>query len=100
MAYQAGTIDVALAAALGDDTRLIADLRLAFGEGASRHFAALGQAETEAEVWDAVTRLRSLAASFGLQRLVVALAPVVADRRVTAAQLRRIARILASMKAC
>ena len=41
MAYDPGAIDAALAAAVGDEPALIAELRLAFVESAQRALAAM-----------------------------------------------------------
>ena len=50
MAYDPGAIDAALAAAVGDEPLLIAELRLAFTEGAVRSLAAM-EAATDGEEW-------------------------------------------------
>ena len=70
MAIGPGAIDAALAAAVGDDPALIAELRAAFVDSARRGLAALeGAADDEA--WRAACwRLKGLAASFGAVRLV------------------------------
>ncbi len=99
MAYHSGAIDVSLAAALGDDPALIADLRVAFFEGIARHLDALDRAASSAAIIDAASRLRSLAASFGAHRLMRALAPVIETGLVTATGRRRIDRAVAMMKA-
>lgn len=78
MAYDPGAIDAALAAAVGDEPVLIAELRLAFQESAERALAALETA-TDEEAWRAAAwRLKGLAASFGALRLMEA-AQVAAD---------------------
>ena len=65
MAYDPGAIDAALAAAVGDEPLLIAELRLAFTEGAVRSLAAM-EAATDGEEWrSAAWRLKGLSASFG-----------------------------------
>ena len=70
MAYDPGAIDAALAAAVGDEPALIADLRLAFVEGVERGVAALDSA-TDDEAWRvAAWRLKGLTASFGAVRLM------------------------------
>ena len=74
MAYDPGAIDATLAAAVGEDPQLIAELRLAFGESAARAMAAIEVADSE-EAWQATThRLKGLAASFGAVRLMAAAA--------------------------
>ena len=70
MAYDPGAIDATLAAAVGDEPGLIAELRLAFVESAQRSLAALESARDTAEWRDAAARLKGLAASFGAVRLM------------------------------
>lgn len=70
MAYDPGHIDATLAAAVGDDPALVAELREAFLDSAKRGIAGLEQAR-DADAWrQAAWRLRSLAASFGAVRLM------------------------------
>jgi HPt (histidine-containing phosphotransfer) domain-containing protein len=70
MAYDPGAIDATLAAAVGDDPALIAELREAFLDSADRVVEALEGAESD-EVWrNAAWRLKGLAASFGAVRLM------------------------------
>lgn len=70
MSYDPGALDSALAAAVGDDSSLQAELRGAFLDSARRHFAALGAAATDVEWRDTAWRLKSLAASFGATDLM------------------------------
>ena len=71
MAYDPGAIDAALAAAVGGDPALVAELRVAFREGADRALAAMAEAADDAAAWQAAAaRLRGLAASFGAVRLM------------------------------
>ena len=70
MAYDPGAIDAALAAAVGDDPLLIADLRVAFVDGVARALAAMTEAG-DAPAWcEAAWRLHALAASFGATGLM------------------------------
>jgi HPt (histidine-containing phosphotransfer) domain-containing protein len=70
MAYNHGAIDAALAAAVGDEPLLIAELRLAFVASVEQAVAVM-TAATDAEEWDiAARRLKGLAASFGAVRLM------------------------------
>lgn len=64
MSYEVA-LDVSLAAALGDDHALLAELRGAFLDSANRHLEALREAEGPDSWTDAALRLKSLAASFG-----------------------------------
>ena len=67
MAYDPGAIDATLAAAVGDDPALIAELREAFLDSAGRVVEALERAESD-EAWrNAAWRLKGLAASFGAE---------------------------------
>lgn len=70
MAYDPGAIDATLAAAVGDEPGLIAELREAFLDGVKGGLAGLHRAE-DAGAWkDAALRLKGLAASFGAVRLM------------------------------
>lgn len=70
MAYDPGAIDATLAAAVGEDPALIAELRMAFLDSAQRSLAALGAARDDAAWRTAAWRLKGLAASFGAVRLM------------------------------
>ena len=70
MAFDPGAISSNLAAAVGDDASLIAELKLAFTESAERVLVALEAAE-ERESWIvAASRLKGLTASFGAVKLM------------------------------
>lgn len=72
MAYDPGAIDAALAAAVGDEPLLIAELRLAFIDSVE---AALTQMRmsTDIDAWThAARRMKGLAASFAAVRLMAA----------------------------
>jgi len=72
MSYDPGAIDAALAAAVGDEPVLIAELRFAFQESAERALQSLEEAGDD-EAWrTAAWRLKGLAASFGAIRLMEA----------------------------
>jgi histidine phosphotransfer protein HptB len=81
MAYDPGAIDATLAAAVGDDPALIAELRLAFLDSVTRALGALAAASDGAAWKDAALRLKGLSASFGAVRLM-ALAGEAADAPV------------------
>lgn len=95
MAYDPGAIDATLAAAVGDDHQLIAELRLAFVESAERCLASLRGAE-EPDAWrSAGLRLKGLAASFGAVRLMALAEELAAsphDLRLVARAERALAR--------
>ncbi len=70
MAYDPGAIDATLAAAVGDEPALIAELREAFLDSVQRGLDGLERAR-DAEGWQAAAwRLKGLAASFGAIRLM------------------------------
>ena len=70
MAYDPGAIDATLAAAVGDEPALIAELRQAFLDSAGASVTAMGHAKDAAAWKDAALRLKGLAASFGAVRLM------------------------------
>lgn len=70
MSYDPGALDAALAAAVGDDAALIADLRYAFIESAERQLDLLERARCDANWKIAAWRLKGLAASFGVVGLM------------------------------
>lgn len=70
MAYDPGAIDATLAAAVGDEPALIAELRLAFSESAERALTAMTLAVDHEDWRAAAWRLKGLAASFGAVRLM------------------------------
>ncbi|WP_022682188.1 Hpt domain-containing protein [Sphingobium bisphenolivorans] len=78
MSYDPGALNAALAAAVGDDRTLIADLRVAFMESAERQFDLLRRARCDANWELAAWRLKGLAASFGMSSLI-AMADEAAD---------------------
>lgn len=81
MAYDPGAIDATLAAAVGDDPALVAELRLAFTQGVAAALVTLAAAGGDQSGWrSAAYRLKGLAASFGAVRLM-ALASEAADAR-------------------
>jgi HPt (histidine-containing phosphotransfer) domain-containing protein len=66
MSYDPGALEAALAAAVGDDAALVADLRQAFLESAERQIDLLERARCDANWQLAAWRLKGLAASFGV----------------------------------
>jgi histidine phosphotransfer protein HptB len=73
-------LDVSLAAALGDDQALVAELRTAFLGSACRHFRVMAEAESDAQWHDSALRLKGLAASFGAESLMQAAARAAESR--------------------
>ncbi len=65
MVYDPGALNASLAAAVGSDPILVAELRSAFVESASRQTDLMGRARCDAKWLVAAERLKILAASFG-----------------------------------
>ena len=70
MAYDPGSITASLAAAVGDDPALMAELRAAFLESAERQYDLMRRARCDANWEIAASRLKSVAASFGASGLI------------------------------
>lgn len=70
MAYDPGTLEAALSAAVGSDITLIADLRRAFLESADRQIDLLARARCDANWTMAALRLKGLCASFGVNHMM------------------------------
>jgi HPt (histidine-containing phosphotransfer) domain-containing protein len=69
MAYDPGALNASLAAAVGSDSDLMAELRTAFIDSAERQLDLMGRARCDANWVIAASRLKSLAASFGASGL-------------------------------
>ncbi len=69
MAYDPGTLNASLAAAVGADSHLLGELRTAFLESAARQFDLMGRSRCDANWVIAGSRLKSLAGSFGVTGL-------------------------------
>lgn len=70
MVYDPGALRTALAAAVGDDPELVAELRAAFLDSAVRTADLLGRARSDLNWQMAARRLQGLAASFGAVELM------------------------------
>ncbi len=66
MAYDPGALHASLAAAVGSDPTLMAELHAAFLESAERQLDLMGRSRCDANWRHAAERLKSLAASFGV----------------------------------
>ena len=64
MAFESGPFDATLAAAVGENPALLAELRAAFGESLERHLDLLKRARCDGNWAVAAQRLKGLAASF------------------------------------
>lgn len=69
MAYDPGALNASLAAVVGADHELLAELRGAFIESAARQLDLMGRARCDANWTIAASRLKSIAASFGASGL-------------------------------
>lgn len=96
MAYDPGAIDATLAAAVGDEPALIAELRIAFVDSAERAIATIEAAADEAGWRLGAARLKGLAASFGAIRLM-ALASDAAETPHDPEVLRKLKRAVARL---
>ncbi len=70
MVYDPGALNASLAAAVGSDPELMRELRSAFLESAARQTDLMGRARCDANWSIAASRLKSVAASFGVTGLV------------------------------
>jgi HPt (histidine-containing phosphotransfer) domain-containing protein len=99
MAYEPGALDAALAAAVGDDPMLVAELRNALVESAERHADLLSRARCDANWHSAAWRLKGLAASFGAMILMQAAAEALEAAPGDPVALRKVNRAIALLKA-
>lgn len=88
-------LNTSLAAAVGDDQALVAELRSAFLESASRHVDAMQRATSDADWREAGLRLKGLAASFGATALMALAGHAAETGRGDAQALGEIERALA-----
>ena len=65
MAFDPGALNASLAAAVGSDPQLMAELKTAFIDSVARQLDLLGRARCDANWEIAAARLKSVAASFG-----------------------------------
>ncbi|PVX30135.1 Hpt domain-containing protein [Sphingomonas pokkalii] len=92
MAYESGAIDATLAAAVGDEPALIAELRTAFLDSV-RSSVDMMRSSRGAEDWaGAALRLQSLAGSFGAVQLMALAEEAVRRSSQDGVLLRRIER--------
>ncbi|RDE05329.1 Hpt domain-containing protein [Sphingomonas aracearum] len=97
MAYDPGQIDATLAAAVGDEPGLIAELREAFLDSAKRTLAVLDGA-SDADAWHTgAARLKGLAASFGAVRLMALADEAMAAPPREPAMMRRLHRAVSRL---
>lgn len=70
MMQESGSFDATLAAAAGEDTALLAELRAAFAESVARQVDLLGRSRCDGNWLVAAQRLKGLGASFHAEGLV------------------------------
>ncbi|WEK46943.1 MAG: Hpt domain-containing protein [Candidatus Andeanibacterium colombiense] len=70
MAYENGALDATLAAAAGDDSALLTELRTAFAESLGHHVDLLRRSRCDGNWNVAAMRLKGLAASFHAEGLI------------------------------
>ena len=70
MVYDPGALTASLAAAVGADHALVAELREAFVESAARQVDLMRRSRCDANWQLAASRLKSLAASFGVEGMM------------------------------
>lgn len=70
MAFDPGALNASLAAAVGADGELMAELKVAFVESIARQLDLLGRSRCDANWGIAAARLKSIAASFGARDLI------------------------------
>ncbi|MBS0505067.1 MAG: Hpt domain-containing protein [Proteobacteria bacterium] len=85
-------ISTSLAAAVGDDRALVAELETAFMESASRHVETMRNAADDQDWREAALRLKGLAASFGATTLMQHASKAADARRGDAEAMRDIER--------
>lgn len=70
MAFDPGALNTSLAAAVGSDSALMAELKTAFVDSVARQLDLLGRSRCDANWEIAAARLKSIAASFGASGLI------------------------------
>lgn len=94
MAYDPGALNSTLAAVVGNDPALAAELRAAFVDSASAALAAMRIGAAPEDWIEAAHRMKGLAASFGALRLMAAAEEAVSAPPGDPALLRRMDRII------
>lgn len=95
MAYENGALDSTLAAAAGDDSALLRELRGAFIESAEKQLDLLKRSRCDGNWNVAAMRLKGLAASFHAEELLVAAENALASAPGEPAAIRDIEAVLA-----
>lgn len=95
MAYENGALDSTLAAAAGDDSALLRELRSAFLESAEKQLDLLKRSRCDGNWNVAAMRLKGLAASFHAEELLQAAENALASAPGEPAAIRDIEGVLA-----
>jgi histidine phosphotransfer protein HptB len=88
-------LSTSLAAAVGNDHALVAELQTAFVESARGHYDAVLRASTDAQWREAALRMKGLAASFGATALMAEADRAAASPRGDKAALQALERSVA-----
>ncbi len=97
MAFEFGTLETCLSAAVGDDQALQAELRAALRDGARHHADLLSRARCDANWNVSAHRLKGLAASFGAHDLMDAAGFALQSAPGDPVALRRVDRAVAAL---
>ena len=95
MAYESGALDATIAAAAGDDSELMNELRGVFIESAEKQLDLLKRSRCDGNWNVAAMRLKGLAASFHAEDLLVAAENALASAPGEPAAIRDIETVLA-----
>ena len=95
MAYESGALDATLAAAAGEDSALLSELRGAFIESAQKQLDLLKRSRCDGNWNVAAMRLKGLAASFHAEDLLIAAEKALASAPGEPAAIRDIETVLA-----
>lgn len=99
MAYDPGALHASLAAAVNGDNDLLVELRQAFLDSALRQHDLMGRSRCDANWVIAASRLKSIAASFGVTGLVALADEAIAGAPGDPVVLRRIGKALDEFQA-
>lgn len=94
MVHEAGALDATLAAAAGDDSALLRELRGAFIDSASKQLDLLRRSRCDGNWNVAAMRLKGLAASFHAEELLLAAENALESAPGEPAAIRDIERVL------
>lgn len=98
MVYEPGAIESALAAVVGNDPELAADLRRSLIESAERYADLMARARCDANWEAAASRLKGLAATYGATQLLNLAQEALAGAPGDPSVQRKILRAINSMK--